>query len=860
MAETVDITEKTGCGNKIISITEGESRNSIVWTHRETTVGEFFESFENPRVSPETYDEYMALDKSTKDVLKDIAGGFVGGTFSGTRRKASEVTGRDLITLDCDEMEQKDLDRLFDNLDASKLEACVYSTRKHCKEHPRVRLLIPASRTIKPEEYEPVSRGIMNWLRLDENTDPTTHQPSRLMYYPTVCSDGEYVFRVWKGAPVNVDAVLNRYSDWKDPMQWPRSKAEKAKAAAENKVRAYMANEQADPTEKKGIVGAFCRTYGIDDVIEKYLSDIYIPYGRDRYTYKDGSTSGGAVTYDDKWLYSHHSTDPAEGMLLNSWDLVRIHKFRELDDDAAEGVAGIDLPSYKAMETLAKNDKNVMKRFGGERLDELKKKISRPVTDYLNGSDGNGADTPPKDPPEGIDAEGDDTDWTEKLERDARFRVLEKPENYDLILNNDPKLKDLMYYDELKSRRMISRKPEWDDSKSTVYPRPIKDRDYAGYRNYLRKTYNLAEKSSKIAEDSLDVYIQDAKRSVNPITKYLDGLETWDGVPRVETLFVDYMGAEDTEYARTVTKCILVAAVARAYRPGTKFDNMLILKGEQGIGKSRIIKKLAKNKWAIDGINDFNDNPGQKIQGGWLIEISELEAMKKSEVTRCKQFLALDEDTFRKAYGRESETYPRRCVFFGTTNDENFLTDRTGNRRYWTVPVDISRATKSIWDDLDKEVDQIWAEAVKLYRDGTPIYLSKDMEQKARQIQNEYVIKDDREGMVQEFVSRKVPIGWDNMTLSQRLDFWASYDMYVRQIEEGFEIRDEDGNIFQLVERSRICAVEVWVEYFAKSKSDIKRADTSMINNAIEAMGGWKKLQKAIRFKVYGVQKGFVKE
>lgn len=407
---------------------------------------------------------------------------------------------------------------------------------------------------------------------------------------------------------------------------------------------------------------------------------------------------------------------------------------------------------------------------------------------------------------------------------------------------------------------MISRKPEWDDSKSTVYPRPIKDRDYAGYRNYLRKTYNLAEKSSKIAEDSLDVYIQDAKRSVNPITKYLDGLETWDGVPRVETLFVDYMGAEDTEYARTVTKCILVAAVARAYRPGTKFDNMLILKGEQGIGKSRIIKKLAKNKWAIDGINDFNDNPGQKIQGGWLIEISELEAMKKSEVTRCKQFLALDEDTFRKAYGRESETYPRRCVFFGTTNDENFLTDRTGNRRYWTVPVDISRATKSIWDDLDKEVDQIWAEAVKLYRDGTPIYLSKDMEQKARQIQNEYVIKDDREGMVQEFVSRKVPIGWDNMTLSQRLDFWASYDMYVRQIEEGFEIRDEDGNIFQLVERSRICAVEVWVEYFAKSKSDIKRADTSMINNAIEAMGGWKKLQKAIRFKVYGVQKGFVKE
>lgn len=209
-----------------------------------------------------------------------------------------------------------------------------------------------------------------------------------------------------------------------------------------------------------------------------------------------------------------------------------------------------------------------------------------------------------------------------------------------------------------------------------------------------------------------------------------------------------------------------------------------------------------------------------------IIEISELEAMKKSEATRCKQFLALDEDKFRKAYGRESETYPRRCVFFGSTNDENFLTDRTGNRRYWTVPVDISKATKSIWDDLDDEVDQIWAEAVKLYRDGTPLYLSKDIEQQAVKIQNEHVIKDDREGIVQEFVSRKVPIGWDSKSLAQRLDFWADYDIIMSQLNDGAVITDDDGNDIQLVERNKVCAIEVWVECFGKSKSDIKRTDS----------------------------------
>lgn len=339
--------------------------------------------------------------------------------------------------------------------------------------------------------------------------------------------------------------------------------------------------------------------------------------------------------------------------------------------------------------------------------------------------------------------ESTDNAWIEKLEMNEKGKIAETWDNYDLILENDPALKNLIYYDEMQDRCMISREPAWsawNDLKSASYPRPFRNKDYTVYLNYLRHKYGIA-KATIYAGQAKDALIEHI-RYVNPVKQYLEGLEPWDGTPRVETLFVDYMGAEDTDYTRAVTKCILVAAVARTYEPGIQFDNMLILKGAHGIGKSTIIRKLAKEKWCIEERLKFVGNPGRRIQGGWLIEVINLDKMTWLNFSRCKWFLSCHDDRFYR--GKYCNDYPRRCVFFGTTSADRFLRDRTGNRRYWTVPVDISKATKSIWNDLDGEVDQIWAEAVKLYRDGTHIYLPTDMEQKANQIQEDYVVEDSR--------------------------------------------------------------------------------------------------------------------
>lgn len=342
--------------------------------------------------------------------------------------------------------------------------------------------------------------------------------------------------------------------------------------------------------------------------------------------------------------------------------------------------------------------------------------------------------------------ESTDNAWIERLEMNAKGKIAETWENYDLILENDPALKNLIYYDEMQDRCMISREPAWsvwpawNDLKSASYPRPFRNKDYTGYLDYLRYKYGIA-KATIYARQAKDALI-DHIRYVNPVQQYLEGLEPWDGTPRVETLFVDYMGAEDMDYTRAVTKCILVAAVARTYEPGIQFDNMLILKGAHGIGKSTIIWKLAKEKWCIEERLKFAGNPGRRIQGGWLIDVINLDNMDRSAFSECKSFLSRQGDRFYR--GKYYDNHPRRCVFFGTTSANRFLIDRTGNRRYWTVPVDISKATKSIWNDLDGEVDQIWAEAVKLYRDGTHIYFPADMEQKAQQIQDDYVVKDSR--------------------------------------------------------------------------------------------------------------------
>lgn len=232
------------------------------------------------------------------------------------------------------------------------------------------------------------------------------------------------------------------------------------------------------------------------------------------------------------------------------------------------------------------------------------------------------------------------------------------------------------------------------------------------------------------------------------------------GVRRVDTLLRDYLGAEDNQYTRAVMRKSLCAAVARAVEGGVKYDYMPIFTGPQGIGKSTFLSILGR-KWFSDSLTTFEGKEAAElIQGTWINEVGELTAMTKQETSAVKQFLSKTHDIYRAAYGRTTNKYPRRCVFFGTSNDSEFLKDSTGNRRFWPVDVGVHKEKKSVWDDLPEEVDQIWAEAYCYWMLGELLYLPKDVEKLAEEQQEIHREAYAKEGVVREFLDKDIPQDW----------------------------------------------------------------------------------------------------
>ena len=231
------------------------------------------------------------------------------------------------------------------------------------------------------------------------------------------------------------------------------------------------------------------------------------------------------------------------------------------------------------------------------------------------------------------------------------------------------------------------------------------------------------------------------------------------------------------------------------------------------------------------------------IQGTWINEIGELSAFTKQETQIIKQFLSKRDDIYRAAYGRRTERYPRRCVFFGTSNDSEFLKDATGNRRFWPVDVGLHPAKKSVWVDLPKEVDQIWAEARMYWALGEPLYLSKEVEALALEQQEAHRESSGKEGMIRDFLEKRIPSDWDQQPVQNRRMFWNG----MQQLGEGVV----------LMPREKVCAVEIWVECLGGDPRFLKRTDSIEINNILAGMPGWERVKTPRRFGPYGQQKGF---
>lgn len=790
-----------------ITISTGASRRATMWAKQTIMLSDLWDRLRVPARSTETLSEYMGLKKSQQDDLKDV-GGFVGGEISGNRRKASEMAGRDIITLDLDNIPGGHKNDVLRRVEALGCGYCIYSTRKHQPAAPRLRVLLPLDRTVTADEYEPLARKAAEYIGM-EFADPTTFEVSRLMYWPSCCADSEYVYIVGDKPFISADGLLAQYADWHDVSSWPALPGQQAIAK--------MAVKQSDPEAKNGIVGAFCRTYDIRRAMDELLPGIYAPVDNtdDRYTYLGGSTTGGAVIYDNgRFLYSHHATDPCGGKLVNAFDLVRIHKFGDRDDEAQPGTPTNRLPSYQAMCELAVSNADVAALMSQERYQEA-------VKDF-EGVEPTNADDP--------------ANWMSRLAVNSQTGLPKATiDNVWIILEHDPLLKDKFALNRFAGRGEVLGALPWD---GRTQRRLWDDNDNEGLYWYLERYHHITG-NGKI-DGALSLH--STKHAFNDVQDYLKGLK-WDGVPRLDTLFIDYLGAADTPYTRAVTRKAFTAAVTRAMAPGSKFDNMLILSGPQGIGKSTLLDRMSKG-WFNDSIRTFEGKEASELlQGVWLVEISELDAFRRTDVARIKQFLSLRTDRFRAAYGRHVKELPRCCVFFGTTNTDDYLQDRTGNRRFWPVDVGVGPITKSVWTDLPGEVDQLWAEAVVRWQTGESLFLRGDLEAEAKAKQEEHREVSTREGIIAEFLSRQVPEDWQSWPLDRRRMFWSGA---------------VQGDI-KLVDRDRVCALEVWCEALDGKQKEIRYSDTAEINSTIEAIGGWEKCKSAMRFGYCGVQRGFMK-
>lgn len=782
--------------NGVLNLAVGMSARSKVWKNKNLNWSDIVERLLEENKTNETYKEYISASKQEQSKIKDV-GGYVGGYLRNGRRKPENVLHRQLMTLDIDFAHVNfwdDFTLQFEN------SAVLHATHTHSEKNPRYRLIMPLSREVTADEYVAISRKIAGILGIDL-FDNTTFETNRLMFWPSNPKDIDYYAEFQDGPWVDADEILSTYTDWTDSSSWP---------TAEKQFQTIKTNaqKQQDPEAKRGVVGSFCRAYPISEAIDTFLADEYEKATDDRYTYKKGTTAAGLMVYDDKFAFSHHGTDPSSGKLCNSFDLVRIHKFGHLDGDST--ISGAKAKSFKGMEELARKDEAVKQSIASDKLAESKYDFAEDFKE---------------------EAPEIDIDWMKELEIDGRGTYLSTAVNLNLIFSNDERLKKVFRHNSFDNKRYIFESVPWRKVKEAE---PMKNVDYSGVRNYIESIYGITG-NLKI-DDSLALEIE--KNSFHPVRDYLKALE-WDGVERVDNVLIEYFGAENNIYSKEAIRKTMVGAVGRIFVPGIKFDLVLTLVGKEGTGKSHFVKKIGVN-WSSDTFMTVHGKEAlEQIQGAWLIEMAELAGIKKADVEPVKHFITKQEDTFRHAYARTSETYKRQCVFIGTTNSSNFLTDPSGNRRFVPIDINMEVATKSVFNDLDREtVDQLWAEAVQLFEAKEKLYMSKEAEEIARIERKIHSEIDERSGVVEKYLNTKLTEDWKLKEIYDRVAYF----------EDPLSAKGD-------VERDFVCVAEIWCECLGNKKEDMDRYKTRAINEIMKGLEDWEQLKSTKLFPIYGRQR-----
>jgi len=828
MTNVISLRARQSGKDRLLNIATGPTVSNNRVKNQRLTWKQMIEKFGSPVTTRETMKEYLAMPRETQDRIKDV-GYFVPAHYEGNVRKKANLGLKDLGTLDYDHAGVNFLEEIKETFDG--YEFVLYTTHKHTPEKPRFRVVFLFSRPVDDAEYQAVMRKLAAMGNIDD-TDDTTFQPSRVMHFGSHASDGEFIFEHVPGRTIGVDDLLATYNDWHDISQWPVS------SRVSTPLRESGRKAQ-DPRQKTGIVGAFCATYDIEAAIEKFLPGVYLPgSSANRLTYSGSTGSNGAVLYDDgQFLYSNHESDPCAGKNVNSWDLVRLHLYGELDDRQPEDTAPSKWKSYQAMALLAKDDPEVKAALVAERL-----QIEDDFADFATDEDD---DVETTETTAAQDAASDDEDdglgpIPTHVLRPAKEKFIGveaaikqwglKTNNFGLvpnslmnvekILDNDPRLKGCVIYNEflcdmLQIKRMpgFAHIPQKDGS-------PWSDDADLALKSYTEKVYGVIFPTTLIREG---VRRAARKRSFDPVKEWMDSL-VWDGVERLSSFLHKTLGAEQNAYHAAVFTKWLCAGIARTYDPGHKFDNMLVLEDDEGKGKSRLLRALA-NGWFTD---DFSFGLSSKevveqAKGSLIIEVAEMSTRSSADVEHIKAFLSRGEERVRMAYAHHTGYFPRRWIIGGTTNETAYLKSETGNRRFWCVRGD---GREIDVDAVKRIVPQLWAEAKHLYLEwAEPLYLEDKtvlafaVEQQAARVESD--------------------------------DWHGAIEMWLDTPTEDFGT--------PAAPRGMTCALEIWCAALGGDFDKFKKSDSRRIGAIVRKLG-WETHSTVRLDAPYGRGRGFIRK
>jgi len=667
--------------------------------------------------------------------------------------------------------------------------AVMHPTWSHSPDAPRYRLTILLDRPAAPDEYMACCSVIMDRLGTT-NFDPSTDQPERYMFRPSTQQPEWYHYVVLDGPPASVDELL---AGWD-----PDLSTQPLPSPHRNKR---------DPYSLEGVIGAFNRAYEDWDLLIETYDLPYIKATEDRYQLAGAVAEAGMGPIPGTgFVYSHHANDPAYGQTCSAFDLVRLHRFGHLDEEAKPGTPINKLPSQVEMLKLAQADDRMMAKLAGFNFEAITDEDGAPVDDWLRTFD--------------------------------RYRTgpnLGQPKdvigNWDLLRKHDPVFTRL-YYNEM------TLSPEFDDDvpwrKVTDRSRIVTSNDRWEFSDYLERVYQLRSSKARV-----DAQIDGAswQRVANPVKDWLEQL-VWDGTARVETCLP---GVRPTPYTRLVARKVMVAAVARMFDPGCKWDHALVLFGPEGRGKTWWIDKVALGFASSLGRIDNKDTL-LICQRSWIVTADENHSMRKADQDAQKEFLTRTADMFRMPYDRETLIHPRHWVIWSTTNDETFLRRQQGNRRFLVVHCE---------DQVDFEamtpeyIAQLWAEAVYLYRAGEKLYLTPSEAAAAAVAREPWVEEDALHGLLNDYLELEVPPDWWSRSVDSRQQWLFDY-------QAGFQ---QPGS----VKMDRVCSMQLWVEAMGRRKGEASRAELLEITNTMKRMPGWRAAGRG-RIPGYGPQLVFVRD